>query len=62
MSHLSEGMRIAILCHTELVEQLAALQLTMCSAVQSVLRCSPTKSLRVDIVDELVTVFWKQEE
>jgi uncharacterized protein (DUF697 family) len=55
-------MRIAILCHTELVEQLAALQLTMCSAVQSVLGCSPTKSLWVDIVDELVTVFWKQEE
>jgi hypothetical protein len=41
--HLSNWMRIAAACHTEMVEQLTALQAVMSSAAQSMLGHSPTK-------------------
>jgi hypothetical protein len=60
-SHLSEGMRIATLLHTELAEQLAMIRASVCSVVVFVLRHSPTKAFRVEVVDELVTEFQKLE-
>jgi hypothetical protein len=61
-SHVSEGMKIAALYNTKMVEQLAALQAAVSSATQFVLECSPTMALQVDVLDELVTEFRKQEE
>jgi hypothetical protein len=42
-SHLSEGMRIATLYHTKMVEELAALRAVISSVAVFVLGCSPTK-------------------
>jgi hypothetical protein len=58
-SHLSEGMRIAVLLHTKMAEQLAALRAAVSFAAHSMLGHSPTEALRVDVVDELIAKFWK---
>jgi hypothetical protein len=42
--HLFEGMRIAIICHTEMARQLAALRATMSFVAQSILGCSPSEA------------------
>jgi hypothetical protein len=50
-------MRIAIICHTEMVRQLNVLWTAMSSATQSMLVRSPTKAFRTDVVDEMLTEF-----
>jgi hypothetical protein len=55
-------MRIASVCHTEMVGQLIVLQAAMSSTTQSVLGCSPTKAFWVDIVEELFNEFWEKAE
>jgi hypothetical protein len=61
-NHLLEGMRIATLYHTEMVRELVVLRATVSSAVEFVLRRSPNKTLRVEIVDEMIAEFCRQEE
>jgi hypothetical protein len=50
--HLSEGMRISLVRHTEMAEQLIMLRVVVSSTAQSVLRHSPTEAFRVDVVDK----------
>jgi hypothetical protein len=57
-----EGMRIATLYHTEMVRELVVLRATVSSTVEFVLRRSPNKTLRVEIVDEMIAEFCRQEE
>jgi hypothetical protein len=57
-SHLSEGMQMTTLRHTEI----AVLRAVVSSTMQSVLGRSPTEACRVYVVDELLTAFWEQEE
>jgi hypothetical protein len=54
---LLEGMWIATVRHTEMVEQLTALWTVVSSTVQSVLGCSPTEGFWVDILDDLLVEF-----
>jgi hypothetical protein len=61
-NHLSKGMHIASLCHTEMARELAALWLTVTSVVEFTLGRSPDETFRVEVVDELVAKFWKLEE
>jgi hypothetical protein len=60
-SHLSEGMRIATLCHTKMAEELAALRAAISSVAVFVLGCSPNEAFWVE-VDELIAKFLKQVE
>jgi hypothetical protein len=60
--HLSEGTQIAAICHSEMAEQLTVLQVAVSFAAESMLGRSPTEAFWVDIADELVTEFQKQEE
>jgi hypothetical protein len=60
--HLSEGMRLAALRHTEMVEELATLQATVSSVVESVLGCSPNNIFYTEVVGELAAEFQKMEE
>jgi hypothetical protein len=55
-------MRIAALHHTEMVEELAMLWMTVSSTVEFVLGRSLDETFRVEVVDELVAKFWKLEE
>jgi hypothetical protein len=55
-------MQIAVICHTEMVEQFIMLRAAVSTAMECMLRCSPTEALWVDIVDELVAEFQKQEQ
>jgi hypothetical protein len=55
--HLSEGMWIATLCHTEMVRELATLRSVVTSTMKFVLGRSPDKTFRVEVVDELVAKF-----
>jgi hypothetical protein len=59
---VSEGMQIPTLHHTEIAEQLAVLREVVSSTTEFMNRHSPTKVLQVEVVDELVAVFQKQEE
>jgi hypothetical protein len=61
-NHLSEGMRLATLHHTEMVEQLAALQEAASSIVESAVGRSPNEIFRVEVVGELVAEFRRLEE
>jgi hypothetical protein len=61
-SHLSEGMFIVALHHTEMAKQLAMLWAVVSSAAEFMLRRSPTKAFLAEVVDELVAEFRKQEE
>jgi hypothetical protein len=49
-SHLSEGMWIATICHTEMVGKLTALQEAVASATQSMLGHLPIEAFWVDVV------------
>jgi hypothetical protein len=60
--HLSKGMWIAVIHHTEMAELLATLQTVVSSAAQFMLGRSPTEVFRVEVVDELFTEFREQEE
>jgi hypothetical protein len=55
-------MCIAAVRHTKMAEQFTMLWAAVSSTVESVLRRLPTGAFWVDVVDELVTEFWKQEE
>jgi hypothetical protein len=61
-SHLSEGIPIATLRHTEMAEELVTLQATVSSTVEFMLGSLPDKTFQVEVVDELVVEFWKVEE
>jgi hypothetical protein len=61
-NHLSDRMRAAILHHTEMARELAALWATVSSAVELVLGCSPDETFLVDVMDELVPEFWRLGE
>jgi hypothetical protein len=61
-NHLSEGMRLATLHHTEMVEQLAALQAAASSIVELAVGRSPNEIFRVEVVGELVAEFRRLEE
>jgi hypothetical protein len=55
--HLSEGMQLATLHHTEMARQLAAFCAAVSSAVESVLGRSPGNTARAEVVGELVAEF-----
>jgi hypothetical protein len=61
-NHLPDGMRIAALCHVEMAAELAMLRATVSSASEFMLGRSPNKTFQVEIVDELITKFRRQEE
>jgi hypothetical protein len=61
-NHLSEGMRIAALCHTEMARELAMLRAMVSSAVELALGRSPDATFWVEVVGELVAEFQKLEE
>jgi hypothetical protein len=61
-SHLSEGMQIAALHHAKMAKQLVMLWAAVASAMEFVLVCSPTQTFQVEVVDDLVAEFQKQEE
>jgi hypothetical protein len=44
-NHLSEGMRITALHHTEMVEDLTVLQVMVSSAAEFTLGCSPNETI-----------------
>jgi hypothetical protein len=60
--HLSEGMWITALRHTEMAEELNVLQTAVSSAVEFALGRSPDETFQVEVVDELVAEFRKLEE
>jgi hypothetical protein len=55
--HISEGMRLAALRHTEVVGELVAFWAVVSSATKLVLGRSPGNTARTDVVRELVTEF-----
>jgi hypothetical protein len=59
--HLSKGMRLAILYHTEMVGELAVFRAVVSSAIASVLGHSPGDTAHAEVVVELVTEFQKVE-
>jgi hypothetical protein len=61
-NHLSEGMQIAALHHTEMVGEFATLQTTVSSVVEFTLWCSLDETFQVEVVDVLVTEFRELEE
>jgi hypothetical protein len=56
-NHLSEGMQITTLCHTEMAGELAALHAAVSSTMEFTLGRSPNGTFQVEIVDELVAKF-----
>jgi hypothetical protein len=59
---LSEGVRLATLCHTEMAIELTALWPAVSSSIESVLGHSPNDTFRVEVVGKLVGEFQKLEE
>jgi hypothetical protein len=62
MNHLSEGMQIAALYHTEMARELDTLRTMVSSTVQFVLRRLPDQTFRVLAVDEVLAEFRKLED
>jgi hypothetical protein len=60
--HLSKGMQLVTLCHTEMAGELAALYVVVYSAAESALGCSPNDTFRLEVVGELVAKFHRLEE
>jgi hypothetical protein len=60
--HLSEGMRLVALRHTEMVGELAAVRAAVSSTTESVLGHSPNDTFHMEVVGELVAEFEKLEE
>jgi hypothetical protein len=58
----AEGMWIAALHHTKMVEELAVLWAAVSSTVELALGRSPVETFRVEVVGELVDEFGKLEE
>jgi hypothetical protein len=61
-NHLSEGMWLAALCHTEMAIELDTLRTVVSSTVVLALGCSPDETFWVEVVDKLVAEFWNLEE
>jgi hypothetical protein len=61
-NHLLEGMLIAALCYIEMVGELAALWEAVSSTTEFTLGRSPNETFQVEVVDELLAEFWRQEE
>jgi hypothetical protein len=57
MHHLSEGMRLVALHHTEMAGELSMLRVAVSFAVESVLGRSPSDTFRMEVVGELATEF-----
>jgi hypothetical protein len=55
--HLSEEMRYATLCHTEMARELPTLQVVVSSATESALGRSPNDTFYVEVVGEHVIEF-----
>jgi hypothetical protein len=60
--HLSEGMRLAALRHTEMTGKLAALRPAASFAAELVIGCSPNDTFHVVVAGQLVAEFQKLEE
>jgi hypothetical protein len=56
-NHLSEGMQIAALHHTEMAGELAMLQMALSSTIEFTLGRSPDETFWVEVMDELVAEF-----
>jgi hypothetical protein len=56
------GMWAAALRHAEMVGELTALQSAVSSVVEEVLGRLPNETFRVEVMDELVAKFQRQEE
>jgi hypothetical protein len=61
-NHLSDGMWIMALHHTEMARELVALRVALSSTVELVLGRSLEETFQVEVVHELVAEFWKLEE
>jgi hypothetical protein len=59
---MSEGMPMVVVHHAEVAQQFTELWVAASSAMEFVLKRSPTEAFRVDVVDQLVSEFRKQEE
>jgi hypothetical protein len=59
--HLSEGMRLGALCHTEIAGELAAFWAAVSSVAEMVLGLSPSNTARTYLVGELIAEFQKVE-
>jgi hypothetical protein len=57
--HLFEGMRLAALRHTEMVEELVVLRAAVSSAAKFVLGRSPSDTFRMEVEGELAAEFQK---
>jgi hypothetical protein len=57
MHHLSDGMRLVALHHTEMAEEHAVLWAAVSSATESMLGSSPSDTFRVEVVSELAAKF-----
>jgi hypothetical protein len=55
-------MLIAALCYIEMVGELAALWEAVSSTTEFTLGRSPNETFQVEVVDELLAEFWRQEE
>jgi hypothetical protein len=55
--HLSEGMQLAALCHTEIVREHASFWVAVSSTTESVLGHSPSNTAHAAVVGELVVEF-----
>jgi hypothetical protein len=61
-NHLSEGMQITALWHTEMARELAMLQTAVSSALEFMLGRLPDKTIQVEVVNEMVAEIYKLEE
>jgi hypothetical protein len=55
-------MRITAPCHIEMVGELATLQAAVSSTTEFALGCLPNETFQVQVMDELIAKFWKQQE
>jgi hypothetical protein len=60
--HLTKGMLLAALHHTEMVGVLAALQVAVSTAAESVLGHLASDTFHVEVVSELATELQKMED
>jgi hypothetical protein len=55
-------MRVAALCHTKMIRELAMLWAAVSAVMELVLGQLPNESSRVEVMNELVAKFRRQEE
>jgi hypothetical protein len=59
---LHEGMRFAVVQHTEVATWLSTLWATVSLAAQSILECLPVDAPQVGVMEEMVAMFWERAE